>query len=147
MIAVNRCHDVVNNRRKLGGVGVTPIDLLNHHGVLLSVQFDCEGRATELRTKRMTLRRADFYVLCMMINTVENNDIFETANDKQLAIVHEAEIAGSQIRFRPIRCRGPECIVAGRTPITPCHVGTPDPDLADRLLVQLYPRHRINDGY
>ena len=86
-------------------------------------RLDCESRATEFQTKRVTSRRADFYVLCIMIEAIDDDEIFEATDDEQFTILDEAKIAGPQIRTGSVCRERLEDIIAARSPITAGDVG------------------------
>src|SRR5262249_12720976 len=118
MLSDGRLHGLADDCCELQGSRAGSSNLLNEHRVLLPGRLDCESCATELQTNRVTSRSADFYILGIMIEAVDDYEIFEATDDEQFTILDEAKIAGPQIRTGSVRRERLEDIIAARAPIT-----------------------------
>ena len=139
MLSDSGLHGLADDCCELHGSRAGSPNLLNEHRVFLPGRLDCESRATEFQTKRVTSRRADFYILCIMIEAVDDDEIFEATDDEQFTILDEAKIAGPQIRTGSVCRERLEDIIAARAPITAGDVGTLEPNLANVTIVASSP--------
>jgi hypothetical protein len=76
-------------------VSMLAIELGRYHQLLSAAQVDRKGGATSRPDGGMALLHCQFDILWIMILTLDNDQIFQPASDKQLAIQNEPQISGS----------------------------------------------------
>ena len=125
------------------------LDLLREHDPLARVVVDREHRAVPDAQACCGGLRGPFEVFRMMIDTVDDDEVFEPPGHIELTVVDKSEIARAQIRPASIGEHRAKRRGAGRRvpPVAHTHARAAQPDLADDIVGTRPPGLRIDDPH
>ncbi len=111
------------------------LGLEHHHQALFAEHLDRKSGATPGAQGFMRALRGELQVLRIVIAAPQNDQILAPAGDVELALAQETEVARAQERAAAVRQPGAQLRLARlrASPVSRCHAGSGDPDLADLL--------------
>jgi hypothetical protein len=121
--------------------------LLHDHQPRLVRLVNRERRARPRGEQWIARGHRPFEILGKVIPAADDDHVLEASHDEQVIVEEEGEVAGAEIRTLSVRgaagkhLRGFGLVV----PVAACHVGTADPDFADRSRRATPRRVRIDD--
>ena len=113
---------------------VLPRNLVNQRQPLLKTVLQQEGGTCRRTQCQMALLRGSLDVLRVVVLTADDQELLDSPRHVQLSVIHESEVARSQIARRLIVCelRMEDFLAEGLlVPIACCQAWPGDPDFAD----------------
>ncbi len=112
--------------------------LLHDDQLLRVVPIHGKGDRAVLAQLGVAFERRQLHILRINVEAVQDDQIFQTSADVQLALVQETEIAGTQVtlavgRFRDFAGKAPPSVF-GPLPVALRNAGAAYPDLADAAM-------------
>src|SRR5262249_21955938 len=131
-------------------IGLTAIDLLDDDQPLFPPDLDGESGATTEPQRVVAAFDRAFDVLRIVVETADDDQIFEPPRDKQVTVLQESQVAGSQKRpLEGVGDVGAESMIGlgGTAPVTLSDALARNPDLAHLIRRASAQRLRVDDDY